>query len=134
MFNSNWSRLVGSSNSVDQIHYHLMFGQRITKEKISFSPNIIINKTRNALPSFDANLMLEFNKKISTGFSWRNTNAFICLLNLKILDQISLHYSYDFSTSKLRTAGVNTHEIMIGIKANSKKFSDKTDLKSILFY
>ncbi len=134
MFNSNWSKLIGSSNSVDQIHYHLMFGQRFKKEKISFSPNIIINKTKNTLPSFDANLMLEFSNKISTGFSWRNTSAFVCLLNLKILDQINLHYSYDFTTSKLRIAGVNTHEIMIGIKANSKKFNDKTDLKSILFY
>ena len=42
ILNSNWSNLIGSSNSIDQVHYHLMFGQHIRLEKTSFSPNFLI--------------------------------------------------------------------------------------------
>ncbi len=134
MFNGNWSNLIGSASSIDQVHYHMMFGQRFENEKIAFSPNILIKKTKGAVPAFDANINVELNSNFSTGISWRNTNSIVCLFNVKLLDMFSLYYSYDLTTSKLRFSGANTHEIMIGFKSNAEKVSKKNDFNSILFH
>ncbi len=133
MFNTNWSKLIGTTMSVDQVHYHLIFGQRFEKENFSFSPNILIKKTQGSALAIDANLNLELTTNFSAGLSWRNTNAFICLFNLKFLHVFDLYYSYDLTSSKLRYSGVNTHEIMIGIKTSSEKINTIRKVNSGLF-
>ena len=134
MFNGNWSNLIGSVSSIDQVHYHMMVGQRFEKEKIAFSPNFLIKKTKGAVPAIDANINVEFNSNFSTGISWRNTNSIVFLFNIKLLDMFNLYYCYDLTTSKLRFSGANTHEIMIGFKSNAEKSRKKNDFNSILFY
>ena len=134
MFNPDWNDLIGSNNSVDQVHYHLMFGKIIEKEKFSLRPNVLISKTRFGNPELNLNLNVEFTDYFDAGLSLRNTNAVIALLNFKILNCIDLYYSYDLSISKLRNASINTHEIMLGIKTGMKNSFNSNQAKTSQFY
>lgn len=133
MFNSDWSKLIGSPSSVDQVHYHLLFGQRINKGKFYFQPNVLISKTKIGNPEININLNVGINDSFSSGLSVRNTNAIIALFGFKILNVINLYYSYDLTTSKLRNASINTHEIMLGIKTGMSKPFNSSQAKTNLF-
>ena len=68
-------------------------------------------------------------KMIWLGTSWRSQDAVSIMLGYEYDNQISFGYSYDITTSNLRTASSGSHEIMIGFKfSNIKKKSANTKL------
>ncbi len=69
-----------------------------------------------APPAIDLNLIWDYRDVLSLGVSVRNRDAVAALIRLRLLPFLDMGYSFDFTTSKLRTASSNTHEIMLGIK------------------
>jgi len=66
-------------------------------------------------------------KMIWLGLSWRSQDAVSVMIGYEYDNQISFGYSYDITTSNLRTASSGTHEIMIGFKfSNIKKSTANT--------
>lgn len=83
--------------------------------KSVFSPSALI-KTGAAIPmAFDLNAMVEWDRTIALGVGYRSGDALVVMMKLAFLKYFQLGYSYDVTTSALRTAGNNTHEIVLGI-------------------
>ena len=61
--------------------------------------------------------MLEFDKRVGLGISYRNVDAIAFMVKASALKFFTFGYSYDITTSDLRVASSNTHEIVLGINA-----------------
>ncbi len=68
-------------------------------------------------PALDLNALVEYKGKVGAGISYRNIDAVAGLIRFDLLKYFFLGYSFDLTTSKLRTNSSNTHEVTIGFKA-----------------
>jgi len=90
------------------------FGDR---DKLSFVPAVLLKSVSKSSPALDFNFMADYKQKIALGVSYRTGDAFAALMRIQMFKMISVAYSYDITTSKIRIASANTHEITIGISA-----------------
>ena len=70
--------------------------------------------------AFDVNMKLAFRDRFWIGAAYRNQDSVAGLLGLNISSLINISYSYDYTTSALRTVSNGTHEIVIGIMLNNQ--------------
>ncbi len=77
------------------------------------SPSILVKTDLNSV-QFDLNTMVTYNNRFWGGVTYRPQDAVAVLLGVK-LDQISVGYSYDITTSPMGSMGrsYGTHEIML---------------------
>lgn len=77
------------------------------------SPSTLV-KTDLTSVQIDVNAIVTYNNRFYTGVSYRPQDAVVILLGVK-LDQISIGYSYDVTTSPLGSMGrsYGSHEIML---------------------
>ncbi len=61
----------------------------------------------------DLNVMCLLRNKFGFGFSYRHQDAVAAMVNLKLNDQFSLGYSYDYTISNLNNYSSGSHEIML---------------------
>jgi len=78
-------------------------------------PSTLIKLSKGAPPAWDLNAMVEWNRKFALGAGYRTGDAFNVLMRISFAKYFQLGYSYDVTTSKLRLASSNTHEIILGI-------------------
>ena len=69
--------------------------------------------------------MIEWNKVLTLGVGYRAGDAFTALLKIGFLKFFQLGYSYDITTSKLRVASSNTHELILAITPCRKGSASK---------
>ncbi len=65
--------------------------------------------------------MVEWKKIIAVGAGLRGGDAVAVMMRVGFMEFFQLGYSYDITTSRLRAAGNNTHEIILGITPCSKE-------------
>ncbi len=77
------------------------------------SPSVFV-KTDLASVQFDVNTLVTYNNRFYTGVSYRPQDAVVIMLGVT-LDQISIGYSYDITTSALGSMGrsYGSHEILL---------------------
>jgi type IX secretion system PorP/SprF family membrane protein len=77
------------------------------------SPSAFV-KTDLASVQIDVNTLITYNNRFYTGVSYRLQDAVVIMLGVK-LDQISIGYSYDITTSALGSMGrsYGSHEILL---------------------
>jgi type IX secretion system PorP/SprF family membrane protein len=97
-------------------HFLLSGGYRYRFSK-SFSvvPSVLLKISPASPMGIDINAMVEWKKKLGLGISYRNVDAMAFMLKVPFLQYFSLGYSYDVTTSKLRVASSNTHELILAI-------------------
>lgn len=78
-------------------------------------PSTLIKFSKGAPPAWDVNAMVEWNRKFALGAGYRTGDALTVLMRVSFAKYFQLGYSYDVTTSKLRLASSNTHEIILGI-------------------
>ncbi len=83
--------------------------------KSVFSPSALFKFGRGVPTAIDLNAMVEWNRAIALGVGYRNGDAITFMMKLAFMKYFQLGYSYDVTTSSLRAAGSNTHEIVLGI-------------------
>lgn len=99
-------------------HLTLMASKTIgDTDKLSFVPAVLLKYTTASAPALDFNIMADYKQRIALGATYRTGDAFAALIRVNMFKIISVAYSYDLTTSKLRIASANTHEITIGISA-----------------
>jgi type IX secretion system PorP/SprF family membrane protein len=99
-------------------HYVLTAGKRFkATDEISIIPSVALKYAAFSSPAIDINLMMDFENIFQVGLSYRNTDAIAGMFKLNFLKHFSLGYAFDFTTSRIRTASSNTHEIILGISA-----------------
>lgn len=84
-------------------------------KKTAFVPSMLMKFSKGAPPALDINAMVEWNRKFALGAGYRNSDAVTFLMKVSFAKYFQLGYSYDITTSKLRMASSNTHEIILAI-------------------
>ncbi len=87
---------------------------RIAK-KTALVPCMLAKFSKGGPPALDINAIVEWNRKFAVGAGYRNGDAVTFLMKVSFAKYFSLGYSYDVTTSKLRVAGNNTHEVVLAI-------------------
>ncbi|HET6244440.1 MAG: type IX secretion system membrane protein PorP/SprF [Bacteroidetes bacterium] len=112
---------IGNDSKIAR-HYVFSAGHKlIINREYSLIPSTMVKFIPMAPPAIDLNLIWDYKNVFSLGFSLRNRDALAALIRLKLLPFLDMGYSFDYTTSKIRTASSNTHEIMIGVYLCGRK-------------
>jgi len=89
-------------------------------DDVTLMPSALV-KFISPLPvTYDINAKLAFRSRFWVGAAYRNGDAVAGMLGLNVSSLINISYSYDYTTSALRTVSTGTHEIVIGIMLNNR--------------
>ena len=89
-------------------------------DDLTLMPSTLV-KFISPLPvTYDINMKLAFRERFWIGAAYRNGDAVAGMFGLNISSLINISYSYDYTTSALRTVSNGTHEIVIGIMLNNR--------------
>ncbi len=105
-------------------NYHL-------NKKLTITPSVFF-KSNGTFSQVDANVQIIYQDRFLGGLGYRIDQAVIATLGIKITDNISFVYSYDFITGPTNVLSPSNHEIVLigrlngfykGIKNNGSKAS-----------
>ena len=89
-------------------------------DDVTLLPSTLV-KFISPLPvTYDINMKMTFGSQFWVGAAYRNGDAVAGMFGLNISSLINVSYSYDYTTSALRTVSNGTHEIVIGIMLNNR--------------
>lgn len=112
LFPSRWENIGNSSRN--RFHTALNGGYRLgIGETMSLLPAAILRIPPKGPVSIDLNLHLDYKNLLGFGLGYRNTDALIAFASLKIKEQFSIIYSFDYTLSGIQLAAQNTHEISL---------------------
>ncbi|HTD97704.1 MAG TPA: type IX secretion system membrane protein PorP/SprF [Mucilaginibacter sp.] len=89
-------------------------------DDLTLLPTALIKFIKPLPVAYDINMKLAFRDRFWVGGSYRNQDSFAGLVGFNISSLINISYSYDYTTSALRTVSSGTHEIVIGLMLNNK--------------
>ena len=89
-------------------------------DDVTLLPSVLIKVIKPEPVTFDINAKLSFRDKFWIGGSYRRDDSFGALMGINISSLINVGYSYDITTSALRTVSTGTHEIFISLLLNNK--------------
>ena len=99
-------------------HYVLTGGKRFKgSDDISWIPSVALKYAAFSSPALDLNITMDYKNIFQAGLTYRNTDAVAGIFKLNFMKYFSLGYAFDFTTSRIRIASSNTHEIVLGISA-----------------
>lgn len=105
---------VPGSNSHLIRHYNMQLSYDfLINEKLSLEPALLAKATEITPVQVDLNLKAWYNKLIMLGISYRHNDAIVALIGAKYKNMF-LGYSYDISTSVMKTYSTGSHEIVLG--------------------
>ncbi len=81
-------------------------------DKFKVLPNALV-KINPGATQIDLNANVMYNDRIWLGASWTSQDALVALIGANITDALRFGYSYDITTSSLRTQQDGTHEIFL---------------------
>lgn len=103
-------------------NYNVLASSRISINDITqFVPYALLKFVQNTPITWDAGVKLVYNNKFWGGTAYRNKEAIIGFLGLRITENLLLSYSYDWITTQFSTQQSGTHEIIIGYRFNIAK-------------
>jgi type IX secretion system PorP/SprF family membrane protein len=100
--------------SVMARHYYLMAGYGVDlTSSLTLKPMLQL-KTDAVSTQVDFNANLLINNRFWVGGSYRIQDAIVILAGLEIIPNLKFGYSYDFTTSDIKTYSNGSHEVMLG--------------------
>jgi type IX secretion system PorP/SprF family membrane protein len=115
----NTSSTITQSQTVP--HYFFTAGIKVPmNEDLSLLPSVLVKVIQPVPTTYDVNLKMAFRDIFWIGGSYRKDDSFGALAGFNVSSSINLGYSYDLTTSALKTVSNGTHEIVIGILLNNK--------------
>lgn len=95
-------------------HFNVIGGVGIAFDKNNtLFPSFLVKYIENNPVQVDFNLRYIFENAFEFGVSYRTDDAVIGVVNLYIMDDLNIIYSYDFITSNLSKANKGSHEISL---------------------
>lgn len=89
-------------------------------EDVAVIPSVLLTYWLNSPAAIDANMKVAYQDKFWIGGSYRNNDSFSLLAGFNMGSLINLSYSYDVTTSALRSVNNGTHEIVLGFLLNNR--------------
>ena len=97
-----------------QLHLSAQAGYRHSvNENVSLIPAMNVRVPMKGKMSADLNLHLDYKNFLGFGLGYRNTDALLAFVSLKINGQFALNYSFDYTLSKIQQVAKNTHEVSL---------------------
>lgn len=97
-----------------QLHLSFQAGYRYSvNEDMSFIPALNMRVPMKGKTSVDLNLHWDYRNLIGLGLGYRNTDALLAFVSIKLKGQFALIYSFDYTLSKLQQVSKNTHEVSL---------------------
>ena len=116
-------------------HFNTIAGIGIDINDIStIYPSILVKYINNNPVQVDLNVRYIYSNLIEVGASYRSGDAIVGIVNMYIMEDLNLIYSYDFTTSNISKASSGSHEITLRYKfyynpiykKNKKRYNLKT--------
>jgi hypothetical protein len=85
----------------------------VLKKGITLMPSLMLRFPPKSKISTDITLMADFNNQFGIGLGFRNTDAIMAYLNVKIKEQFQIGYSFDYVISPIGGNRFFTHEISL---------------------
>jgi type IX secretion system PorP/SprF family membrane protein len=97
-------------------HFMLSGGYRYRMgRRMALIPSTLIKKAGGSPFAIDLNALAEWNRTFALGLGLRGGDAITLMMRISFLGWFQLGYSYDVTTSRMRVASSNTHELILGI-------------------
>jgi len=95
-------------------HYYLMAGYGVDlTSSLTLKPMVQLKSDAvSTQVDFNANMLID--NRFWVGASYRIQDAIVILAGLEIIPNLKLGYSYDLTTSDIKTYSSGSHEIMLG--------------------
>lgn len=120
--NVNNPKIDGLPNTQLRRHYTLANGYAIRlTEELTFKPAVLLNYVGKSRNSLEAQLILNYKDMVDLGIAARSGHGISALIKLSVVPYVTIAYAYDITLNKLRYEGASSHEIIIGIRACTKK-------------
>jgi len=108
--------------SLDRMTYFLNGGYVFNvNNNLIFKPTFLVKYTDGAPLSVDLSTLFFINENLWLGASYRFSDSFGAIVNFKIMDGVTVGYSYDYITSNLKTSTSGSHGILLNIELNFPK-------------
>ncbi len=97
-------------------HFLASAGRRFRLNRtLAVVPSTMLKLSPKSPLAMDLNVSIEYRRKLGLGISYRNQDAVAFMVKIPFLKYFTLGYSYDVTTSRLRKASSNTHEVILAI-------------------
>ena len=101
-------------NSKFYTHINFNAGYRYgLNENMSLIPAFIVRVPVKGKADVDLNLHWDYKNTLGLGVGFRNTDAVIAFVSIKLNDQFAINYSFDYTLSEIQNVSKNTHEISL---------------------
>jgi type IX secretion system PorP/SprF family membrane protein len=103
-------------------HIFATAGYRIVmSDDVNLIPSVMIKSVGSIPAQLDVNAKLQYMNLLWVGASYRAKYGFAAMVGMSFLNNVSVSYSYDYSTTKINTVSNGTHEILLGFIINHSK-------------
>lgn len=82
-------------------------------DNLVFKPSVLVRGLVGSPVSYDINANLWIADMLSLGASYRNQNAVVGIINMRILPELYMGYAYDHSISRLNIIAKGSHEVSL---------------------
>lgn len=109
---SKWESI--GTDSRWRFHTNLNAGYRFKiNEDIALLPVALIKIPPRGPLAVDVNVHMDYKNFLTFGLGYRNVDAAMAFFNIRLFDQLTIGYSFDFTTSDIRLVSKNTHEVSL---------------------
>ncbi|WMN11746.1 type IX secretion system membrane protein PorP/SprF [Marivirga salinae] len=120
--------LENALNEIRSARYYYLNGGMmlpLNREKtVKLQPSVLIRSQEGAPLNFDINTSVIFYDLLNVGISYRNIDAVISYIDFKLSESFHFSYSYDWTTSAIKSASFGTHEFMINYRVRLRDIHD----------
>jgi len=98
-------------------HYYITSGYVLPiSSSLTLEPHVLIKYVKPAPLKIDVAVRVVYENKVWLGSSFRTNDAFSVYVGYNYNDQVSFGYSYDITTSSIKSFSDSTHELTLGFK------------------
>ncbi|XLS29582.1 type IX secretion system membrane protein PorP/SprF [Flavobacteriaceae bacterium M23B6Z8] len=98
-------------------NFNFLIGSRISLDRDwTVIPAGVIRTLVDAPLQWDLSVKTEYQNRLWAGISYRNKESFYALAGFRLMERLSVSYSYDYPISELRNNQSGSHEIMISYR------------------
>lgn len=112
LISNKWNNI--STDSKNRFHAIINGGYLLPlNDQYALLPTLQIKFAARGKTAVDFAVHLNYANKFSLGLGVRNADAVMVLAQVKIQEQFSIGYSFDYTLSKIQLGASNTHEISL---------------------
>lgn len=112
---------VNSQKSKQIRHYYITAGSIIElSHNVKYKPSILVRYVNKVPIDFDLNSSFLLNDVIWLGVTYRLKDSFDFILELQFTDNLRFGYSFDLTTSELKTVSSGSHEFVLNYRFKKK--------------